>query len=364
MARPLTSKNAADILPVPLIMKLPGGTRAGEVSLQNVQTFDILPTVADVMGMEISFDVDGQSAFDDAAEKRTSKRAIAHLSGIEAEYPASLVDRAQESALRRISLFGEEIATLYLHGDQHGLVGRAIGELNVVSEEPVGFGVDSPTVVRIRKSDSLLPGEVFGFMRTSRHSPRDNEIAIAVDETIRVVTRPYRPWQGQRLAVWYALLPEEVLGAGEHRIDPYLVEADASGINLRRPDTDEVAPSYLELHLGRTPYLGVETIGLLEGKKVARSYVRFDVPMRDGERARSLDVLIDSLDEDGTDITIKVNGITLTEQRLDFGIYSETLLLGELAAGEPVRIELQGTPYTLDTDSEWTFGKVEMRLRR
>jgi hypothetical protein len=133
---------------------------------------------------------------------------------------------------------------------------------------------------------------------------------------------------------------------------------------LRRPDTDDVAPSYLELHLGRTAYLGVQTVGILEGKKVARSYVRFDVPMRAGERPRSLGVVLDALDKEGTDLKIKVNGITLTERRLEFGIYSETLLLDDLVAGEPVRIELWGRPQTLDTESEWTFGKVEMRLRR
>ena len=234
----------------------------------------------------------------------------------------------------------------------------------MVSEAPVGFGVDSPTLVRIKERDPRLPGEVFGFMRTVRHSLRDNEIAIAVDGTIRVVTRPYRPWPDQQLAVWYALLPEEVLGAGEHRIEPFLVERDGSGIRLRRPDTDEVAPSYMDLPLGRTSYLGVETFGVLEGKTRARDYVRFVVPMRAGERPRSLVVMIEPMDESHTDITIEVNGTPLTEHRLDSGVWRKTLLLGDLVAGQPVRIELRGRPYSLDADSEWTFGKVEMTLRR
>ena len=324
MARALTSANAADILPVPLIMKLPGGARAGEVSLRNVETIDILPTMADLMRAPVSFHVDGQSAFDDSLEPRSSKRAIAHVARTEGEYPQNLVPGARESAMRRISMFGEADSTLFQHGDRDGLVGRTLEELRVVSGEPVGFSVDSQTRVIVYEHDSLLPGEVFGFVRTVRHSPREKEIVIAVDGIISVVTRPYRPWPDQQLAVWYALLPETTLGAGEHRIEPFLVEHDESGITLRGPDTDEVAPSYLGLPLGSTAFLGVETIGILESKGRARNYVRFDVPMRVGERPRSLSVEIEGLDEYGTDITIEVNGVAISTQRLEPGTWRKT----------------------------------------
>jgi len=85
--------------------------------------------------------------------------------------------------------------------------------------------------------------------------------------------------------------------------------------------------------------------------------------MRDGERARFLNVEIEALDEHGTDITIEVNGFALTARQLESGTWRNTLPLEDMVAGEPVRVELRGTPHTL-VDTEWTFGKVEMKLER
>lgn len=50
--RAVTPTNAADIMPIPLIIKAPGGPR-GLVSDRNVQSIDVLPTIADLLDVDI-----------------------------------------------------------------------------------------------------------------------------------------------------------------------------------------------------------------------------------------------------------------------------------------------------------------------
>lgn len=60
--QPLDNDDLADLAWVPLFIKQPGQT-LGEVSDANVLTVDVVPTIADVVGIDIPWQVDGQSVF-------------------------------------------------------------------------------------------------------------------------------------------------------------------------------------------------------------------------------------------------------------------------------------------------------------
>jgi hypothetical protein len=60
--QPLTSDDLADLAWVPMFIKQPGQV-VGEVSDANVLTIDVVPTIADVIGIDMPWDVDGQSVF-------------------------------------------------------------------------------------------------------------------------------------------------------------------------------------------------------------------------------------------------------------------------------------------------------------
>ncbi|RKZ15529.1 hypothetical protein DRQ53_08835, partial [bacterium] len=361
-ARHFADTNAAEILPVPLIMKLPGGARAGEVSMRAVETIDILPTIAGLLDIELRFPVDGASVLDDSIEPRAARKVVGDRTGEIHEFEESFVDGAQKIAMRRISMFGESQTEQFHHGDEYGLIGRRIDEFEIVPDGSSGFGVSSPGIIWIGEDDEILPGEVFGFVSDARRWRSDKLIAIAVDGVMRVTTSPYQPWEEEQSAVWYALLPENLLGPGEHEIEAYRVLGGAQGIRLQRSQSGDLAPSYLGRPLGREVYLGVDTVGILEGKRHAEDYVRLEVPMRDDEHPTSLRVQIEAMDEWGTDMTIHVNGALLTEQRIGAGDHHESFVLDDLVPGAPVRIELRGIPLSLDAVSDWTFGRVEMRL--
>ena len=67
--RNLTAQNYPDIASVPLLIKFPG-QKTGRVSTQPAETIDIMPTVADVLGIRIPWPVDGTSLLDDQQADR------------------------------------------------------------------------------------------------------------------------------------------------------------------------------------------------------------------------------------------------------------------------------------------------------
>lgn len=69
--QPLDSDDLADLAWVPLFIKQPGQS-VGEVSDANVLTIDVVPTIADVIGIDIPWAIDGQSVF--GPERQTTAK--------------------------------------------------------------------------------------------------------------------------------------------------------------------------------------------------------------------------------------------------------------------------------------------------
>ena len=64
--------NWHEIIPVPMFVKLPGQTE-GRLEDRNVENIDLLPTIADVLGVELPWEVDGISLLSPAAVKPPRK---------------------------------------------------------------------------------------------------------------------------------------------------------------------------------------------------------------------------------------------------------------------------------------------------
>lgn len=64
-----------ELLPIPLFFKLPGQTR-GVVHDTIAETVDVLPTIADVLGLDVPWHVDGRSLLDSSAPSRPSLRFL------------------------------------------------------------------------------------------------------------------------------------------------------------------------------------------------------------------------------------------------------------------------------------------------
>ena len=70
--RRVTSSNHADLMAVPLLVKTPY-QKEGFVSDRNVETVDIVPTIAQVLGIDLPMRVDGRSALDHTQHEKPTK---------------------------------------------------------------------------------------------------------------------------------------------------------------------------------------------------------------------------------------------------------------------------------------------------
>jgi hypothetical protein len=130
--RNIARGNACDVMPVPLLVKAPG-QRAGGGSDANVELIDVLPTVADALGIRLPWEVDGRSLMASGGPARAEK-VIFGLGGnrLVFEYPL----RCEEAVGRKVALFGAGIGwdALFAVGPAPSLVGRAVASLDVVDD--------------------------------------------------------------------------------------------------------------------------------------------------------------------------------------------------------------------------------------
>ncbi len=105
--RTLNKINYQDILSVPLLMKFPGNSQQGILE-REVETVDILPTIAEALRILTDWQMDGFSALRDRAVPRTKKKAFSNV-GTRArkwlEFDPQSVE-TQASVRRKIALFG------------------------------------------------------------------------------------------------------------------------------------------------------------------------------------------------------------------------------------------------------------------
>ena len=137
--RNIGDDNYSDILLVPLFVKLPGQTE-GIVSDRNVETIDIVPAIADVLSIEMPYEVDGRSlidfeASDNSNEKTTVLRDRDRTRGRRNTGPMVLRKLTFDDAIEdsyvawehKLEVFGSgDPFGLYSIGSDHGLIGAGI----------------------------------------------------------------------------------------------------------------------------------------------------------------------------------------------------------------------------------------------
>jgi hypothetical protein len=123
--RPLSPANLQDIAYVPLFVKLPG-QRRGRVVHEPARTIDIVPTLADAIGVRIPWRVDGKSLLGSRPPERDV--VLVKDRGKKFVVPAERLERLRQEALRReVRLFGSgtPLPTVFAVGRDRGLLGHS-----------------------------------------------------------------------------------------------------------------------------------------------------------------------------------------------------------------------------------------------
>ena len=126
--RVIVPGNAPDIANVPLFVKEPG-QRSGRVNEAPVRTIDILPTVADAVGVQLGSEVDGRPL--GQAAGRDDRLRISSYTGNPVEMSfGDFVRRRDTEVARRLRLFpGSGFDGVFASAPVDGLVGKPVRAL-------------------------------------------------------------------------------------------------------------------------------------------------------------------------------------------------------------------------------------------
>jgi hypothetical protein len=230
-ARRLRRETAEQILHVPLFVKLPGGRKIPRPE-RFMQTVDLVPTLADALGLRLPWKTDGRSMLAPGAAQRTSVEADAYESGEHFEFSAAaLAGRLRAAAAERAALFrGTDPARIFRTGPNRELMGRPIASLPRGPASPLRYVL--PAEQRSFDFDprsGAVPGIAAGLLRGPRASGR--ELVLALNG--RVAATPVSHPSGSDVR-FEALLPEHVIRPGRNRLEVYEMTTGGRLSEVRR----------------------------------------------------------------------------------------------------------------------------------
>ncbi|HEV7760379.1 MAG TPA: sulfatase-like hydrolase/transferase [Acidimicrobiales bacterium] len=227
------------ILWAPLVVKAPGQTDGdGTIDDSNVMSIDVLPTIADLLGVDLPWKVDGVPArqagdrdpavkwFDDdpanrlrsgdadggrvAVDAQAGFRKLLTMDGIPATGPDAVWKRTPYG-----DLFGREVDALD--------VGRPSDATVHLADPPTGLAGDDDIDL-----DDRLPLEVVG----ETELPLDTVVAYALNGKIGAVTT-VEPPHADLTSFAHGLLPPDLFVEGHNDLTAYVVDGPPAHPTLR-----------------------------------------------------------------------------------------------------------------------------------
>jgi hypothetical protein len=280
--RGFTVGNAAEIMRVPLVIKFPAGTQvpamfpevnahAQRVSDRNVETVDIAPTVAHVLGVRLPWATDGSSLLDATVPPRGEKR-IAYASGSAVQRYGPEGPPVDEVLRRHIATFGVANTYRIPRPPRFGeLVGHAAADYRVV-DRPENVDVRYAWQYDTFDPDAdAVPFDVSGELRGRGEGTPPAYLAVAVNGVIEAVTRTWTSRSG-----WLATPRLDVWRRGTNQVDVFLIEESERRVVLGRLHRSLSRPDDLNLISGTaTHYWDVRQRGFRRHERMGEDMIRW-----------------------------------------------------------------------------------------
>ena len=210
--RSVTKTNFADIMAVPLLVKAPF-QQQGEILDRNVETIDILPTIADILGIKLPWPVDGDSAF--SSEPRAGAEKA---SSISTQIPLDQFNTTvREAVSKQADLFPPDDPVVP-HASPPALVGQHIRDMPMSEDARFAITIDQlKHFAQIDPEAPFLPTHITGTL----HSEEFRFIALALNGTVRAITQPWSFAVKGKHGQWSALLDPQFFRAGKNTLEAF-----------------------------------------------------------------------------------------------------------------------------------------------
>jgi hypothetical protein len=237
--RQVTDRNIDEIAPVPFFVKVPGQT-TGSIDESLVRNIDLVPTLADLLGIPKPKQADGHSAFSPMT------RAREHVTLIRRDFSRLVTigrddwERRREGLRRwRAAKFGTGASSerrfddpwlsAYRIGPNQDLLGTRVGELSRSSEVRCVLA-NAELLNDVDPRRRLFPTRVVGRIFGSPPGALRN-LAVAVNGRVWAVGRSFR-LRGRPREFFSLIVPERALQPGDNRLQLIEVEPDGDLVSL------------------------------------------------------------------------------------------------------------------------------------
>jgi Sulfatase len=224
--RRVTETNVADLMSVPLFVKLPG-QRQGVVSDRSAELVDLLPTIADVLGVTVPWPVDGRSLLAEEASPRPHRLFFSGDTRYEVE-PERIAEGLRETVARKLELFGDGGSRAHVRpvGPHDELIGREVAGLGLAETAVGNVELDQADALRaVKLKGPLVPAHVSGRLFPNGLGPPPSHLAIALNGVVREVASAQPAEDHLRFE---AVLPEAEFREGANEVE-VLAVIDAEG---------------------------------------------------------------------------------------------------------------------------------------
>lgn len=225
-----TRETLPAIAPVPLFVKLPGQTQP-ERTERNVETIDVLPTIADVLDLPVPGPVDGSSLIDPREQPRARKtmvlpQGVLHF---DADFPEKY-----DYVVELLQQFGSGGADDRVRSRlwRPELIGRRVSECvqGPRSEWQVELEYGGDRVDP--QQPEVVPCFFQGLFVDQTDFAEERTLAVAVNGEIAAVTRTLQ--DPDALGRWSALADERRYRVGRNEVRLYEVRQRGAEVELRR----------------------------------------------------------------------------------------------------------------------------------
>ena len=227
--RRASKTNHPDIMSVPMLVKIPF-QEEGVVDDKNVETIDILPTIADVLNVVPPWTVGGSSVFADGRPERATKTVFAG-SRKRHEFDGSFEIRFR-SLPEKLRLFGSGSQTnLYAIGPYADLIGKRVSEIGVAGSAKQTVELDGAHFFEDVKPDSrFVLTNITGFFTSP--PPQPHTLAVSVNGVVQAVTQTSPLLHEGR--DFSALVAQEAFRPGRNTVDLFSIAESGGTTRLRR----------------------------------------------------------------------------------------------------------------------------------
>jgi hypothetical protein len=195
----------------------------GVIDDSNAQTVDVLPTVAGVLGVDVSWRMDGRSLVGGQAPRPEKKVFFNEATKTATFAPGELQASRDQAAKRQADIFGLDRWPAFTVPGYRTLVGRDVGSFGAV--RPIdGVRVVFDEREALAAVDLLapdVPAQLLGrFVEPDDRAAAGRYLlAIGLNGTIVATTRA---WPDSLR--WMAMLPPGQLRSGRNDIDVFVVD--------------------------------------------------------------------------------------------------------------------------------------------